>query len=316
MIIKKYLPFCLSTLALILILQGCLMGESDYDKRIREADEAIEAYLAENDLNAEKSSSGVYVEVLRENDQGKQVQEDHVIGILYTMKELAGGDLIESHADTLHPVRFSHTLNALIPAGLNYEIDRMREGEKFRFYIPSYQAFGDYNHNNLFPSYTNFIMEVDLVDLKTEEEIYEQEVDSIQSYIEHNDIAAQAYPNGLYYVEVEDGTGETPGDNALVEFHFARKYLDGTVIETTEGGDPIRVSFSDNRLVRGLEEGIQLMKEGGKAEFIMPSKMAFGKSLQVIPQKVREDWVINDEIEPLVKPYTSVIYEVELLGVN
>jgi hypothetical protein len=58
------------------------------------------------------------------------------------------------------------------------------------------------------------------------------------------------------------------------------------------------------------------MREGGKALLIMPSKMAFGKSVQVIPQKLREDWVEDESIQPLAKPYTSVMYEVELLKVN
>lgn len=313
---NRFIPFLLSTLTLTLVLQGCLMGESDQEKRIRKDDEAIESYIKEHDISTEVSSSGVHFEVLEENGQGKQVQEDHVAGILYTMEQLGGGETVEIHDDRQHPLRFSYSRDALMPAGLNYEVGRMREGETFRFYIPSYQAFSNYNHGNLFPPHTNFIMEVELVEVKTEEEIYEQEVDSIQSYIEQNSIEAESYPNGLYYVEVEEGTGEIPGDNDLVEFHFTRKYLDGTVIETTEEGDPIQEYLNSNRLVRGLEEGIKLMKEGGQATLIMPSKMAFGKSRQVIPQQVREDWVEEDQIAPLVKPYSSVIYEIELLSVN
>ena len=312
---KRYIPFFLNTLIAILILQGCLMGETEQEKRIRKDDEAIESYLQEHNIHAELSSSGVHYEVLEENSQGKQIKADHVAGILYTMKRLDGKS-VESHDDRQHPLRFSYSRNALIPAGLNYEIGRMKAGETVRFYIPSYQAFNNYNHDNLFPPYTNFIMEVELVEVKTEEEVYEQEVDSIQSFIKYNGIEAESYPNGLYYVEVEEGSGAAPKGNSLVKFHFTRKYLDGTVIESTEEGDPVQEYLNSNRLVRGLEEGIKLMKEGGKAELIMPSKMAFGKSIQVIPQQVREDWVKEDQINPLVKPYSPVIYEVELLSVN
>ncbi|MEX2397281.1 MAG: FKBP-type peptidyl-prolyl cis-trans isomerase, partial [Balneolales bacterium] len=205
---------------------------------------------------------------------------------------------------------------AIHPIGLNYEISKMKEGEKFRFYIPSYQAFGNYSHDELFDSYSNFIIDVDLVELKTEDEIYDEEVDSIKSYIESNELEAESYPNGLYHILVEEGTGEKPNSSSQIEFHYTRKYLDGTVIESTLDDDPAQVAVNGNDMVPGLRSGIMLMKEGEKANLIMPSKIAFGKSSQVIPQQMRDDWVENGEFNPATKPYSSVIYEVELISVD
>jgi len=65
-----------------------------------------------------------------------------------------------------------------------------------------------------------------------------------------------------------------------------------------------------------LEEGISLMRENEKAVLIMPSKIAFGKSVQVIPQKLRADWAENGDISPVTRPYASVIYEIELLKID
>lgn len=307
----------LGILSQVLMLQACLNDvESDVEKRVRLDDDAIHTYLTENNIEAEKSSFGVYMVPLKENTPGKQVQENHVAGILYTIKPLNGQTVIEAYSDTLHPLQFNHSSNALLPAGLNYAVGQMRVGEKYRFFIPSYLAFGAYGHQGLFESYSNFIMEVDLVSLQTEEEVYESEVDSIQAYMQLQDIEAEAYPNGLYYKNLEQGTGPAPTDNSRVKFHFTRKYLDGTVIETTKGKNPIEVYFQEKKLVKGLEQGLRLMKEGEKALLIMPSKIAFGKSVQVIPQKVRESWVKEEKIDMDVLPYTPVIYEVELLDVN
>jgi FKBP-type peptidyl-prolyl cis-trans isomerase len=313
---KKYQIFYLGIFALALVVQGC---EDDQDNglqdRIRLDDRAIQTYLTEKNITAEKTSSGVYIEPLQENPQGEQVQEGDVVSILYDMKLLVGDTPVESHTDTLHPVKFSHTADALIPVGLNAEISRMRIGEKFRFYIPSYQAFEEYRHPNFFSAYSNFIIEVDLIDLKTEAEEFAVQLDSIQNYVQHNNIEADAYAEGLYFVDTKSGNGSMPNSNGAVRFHFTRKYLDGAVIETTVGSDPIQVYFSENRLVPGLEAGIKLMHEGGKATLIMPSRLAFGKSIQIIPQKVRQDWVEYEEFYPEVKPYAPVLYEVELLGV-
>lgn len=299
------------------MFQACLPDvESDVQKRIRLDDDAIHTYLTENKIEAEKSSFGVYMVPLKENSAGKRAQENHVAGILYTMKQLNGETVIETHSDTLHPLQFSHSNDALLPAGLNYAIGQMREGEKYRFFIPSYLAFGAYSHQGLFPSYTNFIMEVELISLQTEEQIYESELDSIQSYMQLQNMEAEAYPNGLYYKAIKQGSGPAPTDNSRVRFHFTRKYLDGTIIETTKGKSPIEVHFQEKKLVKGLEQGLKLMKKGGEAVFLMPSKIAFGKSVQVIPQKVRESWVKEDKINMDVLPYTPVLYEVELLDVN
>jgi len=313
---KRHLPIFYSILVFSFALLAC---ESDEDPaledRIRQDDKAIQNYLSENNISAEKSSSGVYFEPLVENSQGKQVAVGDVVSILYTMQLLLGEYTVESHTDTLRPLKFMHTADALIPVGLNQEIGRMREGEKYRFFIPSYQAFEDYSHPNLFSEYSNFVMEVEVTNLQTEAEQFAEEMDSIQSYITNNNLEADEFSDGLFFIDTKPGSGSAPNHNGAVRFHFTRKYLDGTVIETTKGEDPIDVYFIENRLVKGLEAGIKRMRSGGEAILIMPSRLAFGESVQVIPQQVREDWVKYDDFYPEVKPYAPVLYEVELLGV-
>lgn len=318
---KRKTIFYTGILLLFVLLQSCLDAtESDYERQVRLDDEIIQNYLDTHDREAEKLNSGVYFEVLEENSGGKQVVKDHVVGILYSMIHLEGEYEIETHADTLNPLRFSNSFganyNAIHPAGLNYSIGEMREGEKFRFYIPSYQAFDNYSHEDFFDEYSNFILEVDLVEVKTEEEIYYEELDAIQDYLSDKEIEAESYPNGLYFIKVEEGEGDSPVNNSSVEFHYTRKYLDGTIIETTLEDDPAQVYMNNNELVEGLEEGLRLMKEGGKAELIMPSRIAFGKSVQVIPSQLRAEWAEDGDIRPLTKPYSPVIYEIDLIGID
>ncbi len=317
--IKNFILF--SILSLSLVLQGCLDdSESDFDRQVREADELIEAYLSEHQREAERQSSGVYIEVVEENESGRQVLADHVVGIVYTMTHLEGEYEIESHSDTLNPVRFrnfySHNFNAIYPPGLNYEIGNMKLGETFRFYIPSYRAYGNFGHDDLFESHSHFIIEVGVVDLMTEDQMYEMEVAEIEQYIEDNELDAEAYSNGLQYVTVEEGSGDRPVSHSLVEFHFTRKYLDGTVLRTTEDEEPILTYVNSGELVAGLENGLPLIREGGKGILIMPSRLAFGMSVQILPQQLRDELVETGEFEPSARPYSPLIYEVELLSVD
>ncbi len=312
-IMKKYFYF--GVLFLSLIGQACeedVNSELDTQKKVD--DKAIRDYLAEKNISAEKLESGVYIRPLVENPQGTQVQVGHVVSILYSMKLILGDYPIETYNDTLNPVKFSYTENSLIPVGLNVEIGQMKKGEKFRFFIPSHQAFLDYENISYFGAYSNFVMDVEVVDLKTEQQEYEAELDAVQHFVQDNYPNAESYANGLYVVSTKPGNGRIPNSNGRIRFHFTRKYLDGTVIETTEGGNPIDVFFSERRLVQGLEQGIKQMTEGEHAILIMPSALAFGKSLQVIPQKLRQDLVRRGELEPEVAPYSPVLYEVELLA--
>ncbi|MEX2600060.1 MAG: FKBP-type peptidyl-prolyl cis-trans isomerase [Balneolaceae bacterium] len=305
----------------MLLLQGCLDAiESDYEKQVREADEVLETYIEENSVDADMQTTGVYIEVIKENPEGMTVVEDHVAGILYRMENLSDGSLIESHTDSLNPLLFSYSFsnsyNSIHPVGLNYEISKMKLGEIFRFYIPAYMAFGEYSHSEFFGPFTNFVLEVELRELLTEEEIYERELEEIDHYIESQELDAESYPNGLHIVSLEEGDGGQPGENSLVQFHFTRKYLDGTVIETTTEDDPVNLRMNSGEMVAGLNVGVGLLEVGDKALLVMPSKLAFGKSVQMIPQELREELAEAGEINPRTKPFSPVIYEVEVLGIN
>lgn len=298
---------------------GCLdTPESDLDREIRDADEAIQTYLETNGIEAERHSSGVFIEILEQNENGRQIVQDHVVGIVYEMHHLEGDYLVDSHDDSSNPLYFSYSYdrgyNAVLPAGLNYSINTMRLGEKFRFYIPSYQAYSGYSNEDFFDEYSHFIMDVEVVDLKTEEEIRELELQEIAQYVEMHEYDAESYPNGLYHITIEEGEGASPQSTSGVELYFTRKYLDGTVIEA----DSIQINMnsSTTRLVPGFENGLLLMKEGETAELVMPSSQAFGKSVQVIPYEMREDLVEVTRDIPLTKPFSPVVYEVELISVQ
>src|SRR5690625_6987609 len=60
-------------------------------------------------------------------------------------------------------------------------------------------------------------------------------------------------------------------------------------------------------LVPGFENGVLLMKEGETAELVMPSSQAFGKSVQVLPQGMREDIFEVTTHIPLTKPFSPVV---------
>ncbi|WP_420645132.1 FKBP-type peptidyl-prolyl cis-trans isomerase [Candidatus Leptofilum sp.] len=82
--------------------------------------------------------------------------------------------------------------------------------------------------------------------------------------------------SGLEYVEVEAGTGvqAQPGD--LVSVHYTGTLADGTEFDSSAGGDPFSFVLGQGSVIPGWDEGIALMREGGKAQLIIPPELAYG----------------------------------------
>lgn len=106
--------------------------------------------------------------------------------------------------------------------------------------------------------------------------------------------------SGLKYKVKKEGEGIKPSATDEVTVHYTGKLLDGTVFDSSvERGEP--TSFPLNRVIAGWTEGLQLMKEGAKYEFIIPSNLAYGE--QGTPGGP-------------IGPNATLYFEVELIKVN
>ena len=81
--------------------------------------------------------------------------------------------------------------------------------------------------------------------------------------------------SGLQYRIVEEGTGKAPEPTDQVTVHYRGTLIDGKEFDSSQKrGKP--ATFKLNGVVKGWSEGLQLMKEGGKAQLFIPSKLAYG----------------------------------------
>lgn len=106
-------------------------------------------------------------------------------------------------------------------------------------------------------------------------------------------------PSGLQYVIEKEGSGAQPTAEDEVTVHYTGKLLDGKVFDSSVNrGEP--ATFPLNRVIPGWTEGVQLMKEGAKYTFFIPSDLAYGA--QGVPGAI--------------PPHSTLIFEVELIKVN
>jgi FKBP-type peptidyl-prolyl cis-trans isomerase len=104
--------------------------------------------------------------------------------------------------------------------------------------------------------------------------------------------------SGLQYEVIKMGKGKKPAATDRVKVHYHGTLIDGTVFDSSvERGEPI--VFGLNQVIPGWTEGVQLMPVGSKFKFYIPQELGYGaQSAGTIP------------------PYSTLIFEVELLGIE
>lgn len=107
--------------------------------------------------------------------------------------------------------------------------------------------------------------------------------DYIANFLDCNEEATKT-DSGIVYYEMKAGEGKQPTLQSTVEVHYHGTLTDGTVFDSSvDRGQTI--SFPLAGVIKGWQEGLQLMKEGGKATLVIPSDLAYGDngSGDVIP---------------------------------
>ncbi len=106
-------------------------------------------------------------------------------------------------------------------------------------------------------------------------------------------------PSGLQYEVLQTGGGPKPTAQDRVTVHYKGTLIDGTVFDSSiERGQP--ATFGVTQVIQGWVEALQLMPEGSKWRLFIPYNLAYG----------------DRGAGPKIGPYSTLIFEVELLKVN
>jgi FKBP-type peptidyl-prolyl cis-trans isomerase FklB len=105
--------------------------------------------------------------------------------------------------------------------------------------------------------------------------------------------------SGLQYEVIKSGEGAKPTLNDQVTTHYHGTLIDGTVFDSSvERGEP--ASFPVNGVIKGWTEALQLMSVGSKWRLFVPYDLAYGER----------------GAGPQIGPFTTLIFEVELISIN
>ena len=261
-----------------------------------------------------KTKTGLYYKITTKNNEGKSPQEGD-----YLIMEVA----LDADFDSTIVIPMRDMESQLYPSifqGDVYEAYAMlKEGEVGEFYIKA-DSFIMY-FMQMMPPPTVKPEDVLHFTIKMKEikpkEVFEQEMaekqkeymemlevkkqeekPALAKYIAEQKITVKPTTSGLYFIEKEKGKGAKAENGKTVSVHYTGKFLDGKVFDSSlEHGKPLEFVLG-NGMIPGFTEGLLLMKEGGKATFIIPSDLGYGDGGGRFP------------------PFASLVFEVEVLKVS
>jgi FKBP-type peptidyl-prolyl cis-trans isomerase len=105
--------------------------------------------------------------------------------------------------------------------------------------------------------------------------------------------------SGLQYKVMVEGDGALPASTDKVKVHYRGTLIDGKEFDSSYSrGEP--VTFQLDSVIPGWVEALQLMKVGSKYQLFIPQDLAYGER----------------EVGPDIEPYSTLIFEVELIGIE
>jgi FKBP-type peptidyl-prolyl cis-trans isomerase FkpA len=135
------------------------------------------------------------------------------------------------------------------------------------------------------------------------EDFGEYEKVVLQQFLKQEKLKVQPSASGMYYLITREGTGKKIEIGDTITVNYEGKFLNGKFFDSTiRTKQPFQFVYGTEwQVVKGLEEAIGIMREGEKALVILPSDLAFGQ---------------EGSSTGIIPPFTSLIFEVEILKVN
>ena len=273
-------------------------------------------------------TSGIYYYPITENPTGKSQSSGSVLSFFYSMT-LLDGTIIDQYdsldADTLI---VKQGVSAIYPVGFDYSLGYLKEGEKWAFILPSRLAYGDFSYSTLIPENAIIKLEIELLQIQNEEDILNNELDLIYDYMVDNELddtvknplnRPEILPNGMIYKRLSYGGSARPANDSTITVTYEGRFLDDAIFDRVQNPDYFEFVYGQSKTIPGFEIGIGRMAVQERALLIMPSYLAYKESAQVIPPFLTQN-MVDMEIIPTyaakVGPYKSLIFEIQLIGVN
>ena len=107
--------------------------------------------------------------------------------------------------------------------------------------------------------------------------------------------------SGLRYQILQKGTGAQAEKGKQISVHYKGQLTDGTVFDSSyQRKQPIDFTVGIGQVIKGWDEGLQLLQVGDKARLVIPSQLAYG----------------SQGAGGVIPPDATLIFDLELMAVK
>jgi FKBP-type peptidyl-prolyl cis-trans isomerase len=284
---RQFLKYAFPVFLSITIFASC---QKEYETIDVIDDRNVQEYIQQNKLNVkEYESSGIYYEVVA-SGTGPAVEYSDMVPAIITTRSLDGKYI---SIDTFSVSnRYYNFLGYFNPEAIRIGVKEVlkKSNGTIRMIIPSRLAFGR-NGSGDIPGNASIDMTVRILDVS---KIADYEDFTIKKYLQTNSLTGfTKTSSGLYYKIAQPGTGSPITVDSTIVANYTGKLLNGVVFDKAAAGS--EATFTLKSLVKGWQEALPLIKQGGAIRLIVPSSLAYGLqgSSPSIPAFSALDFEIN-----------------------
>lgn len=214
-----------------------------------------------------------------EEGEGPEAKPGDMVSVHYT-GTLLDGTKFDSSVDRGQPIEFPLGAGRVI-RGWDQGVAGMKAGGKRKLTIPPHLAYGNRARPKI-PAGSTLVFDVELIEIKE---------------------APKGDDGGVAELQIEDlkvGDGAEATKGKTVSVHYTGTLLDGTKFDSSlDRGEPFVFPLGAGRVIKGWDEGVVGMKEGGKRKLTIPPSLGYGsRPAGKIP------------------PNSTLVFEIELLDVK
>ncbi|MGQ0829095.1 MAG: FKBP-type peptidyl-prolyl cis-trans isomerase [Bacteroidota bacterium] len=281
----------------------------------------------------EQSESGLYSKFYKQDEKGVKPVEGDVVRISLMVKNSTDSVLTDSKDPKFNQPGKTYYEFPLMKSEFNGSLEEalltMSVGDSASFLISIDSMYKSKEAPAFLKKGTMLTYEVALQKITAKAEVEKEQQKKMEEqkvmmelrkneepkllakYLEDNKITTKPNESGLYYIEKVKGKGPKPTAGSLVKVNYTGRLLDGTVFDTSDEAtakaagvfderrpyEPIDFAVGQGQVIPGWDEGLMLMSAGTKAQFILPSAIAYGERGQ-----------------GPIAPFSPLVFDVELIS--
>jgi len=204
---------------------------------------------------------------------------------------LADGKTFDSSRDRNQPITFKLGEGRVIK-GWDEGIALMHVGDRAVLTIPPSIGYGSAAQGPI-PANSTLFFDVELMGISEPVKPW--------TLVKHDTISL---PSGLKYIVVEkskDPNSPKAEKGKIVNVHYTGFLKDGKIFDSSvDRGEPISFPLGQGQVIKGWDEGIALMQVGDKMRLVIPYNLAYG----------------DQGVKDVIPPYSTLIFDVELVGIK